>query len=75
MQHAAVTKSDGSVSRTRIVDTPPAPDLAHEVHPAHARVAAAGAAALADLAAWIATDEAARRAVERRRLRGTVLTA
>ncbi len=41
----------------------------------HAVLAAMGAEALADLAAWISTDEAARRAVERRRARERALPA
>ena len=41
----------------------------------HAVLAALGAEALADLAAWISTDEAARRARENRRARERALPA
>ena len=41
----------------------------------HAVIAALGAEALADLAAWISTDEAARRARENRRTRERALPA
>ena len=64
MQHAAATKSDGSVSRATVADAESPRDAGRAIH-----------AALADLAAWISTDEAARRAAERRRERGEAMQA
>ena len=72
MQPVAATELERITSHAHTGDGGVATELAHA---SHALLAAVGAEALADLAAWIATDEAARRAREGRRARERALPA